>query len=199
MKAAVPLDTPAAAPNTKEGPGPGPRWGLCMLSSRSDRRRRLHCLGVALLILGVGNVPWPRADFHNIRHHDGPGETCPLHDHLLGSHPDAGLAEDVAVLHWHWTPPQCPAPADGDTPVVHALAQDWPGVPSDDGLQFAPPEPTGWVDAASVEGPAAPTALAADFPIRLPGPRLDPGALRASPASLSPPISLTILHRHWTC
>jgi hypothetical protein len=56
-------------------------------------------------------VPLPQADFHNIRHHDGTGEVCPHHDHLLRWHPKASQNDDVAILHWHWFVPQSP---DGD-------------------------------------------------------------------------------------
>jgi hypothetical protein len=58
------------------------------------------------LALGLLRVPLPQADFHNIRHHDGTGEVCPHHDHLLRWHPRASQNDDVAMLHWHWFLPQ---------------------------------------------------------------------------------------------
>jgi hypothetical protein len=62
-------------------------------------------LGIGMLILSVIHVPLPQADFHNIRHHDGPGQICIHHDHLLRWHPLAESNEDVALLHWHWFVP----------------------------------------------------------------------------------------------
>jgi hypothetical protein len=75
----------------------------------------------------------PQADYHNIRHHDAPGEICPFHDHLLRWHPSAASDADVALLHWHWFVPlaesEDPTPGDGDDrqgPFVHAHFSDWP-------------------------------------------------------------------------
>jgi hypothetical protein len=62
-------------------------------------------LGIGMLILSVIHVPLPQADFHNIRHHDGPGEICLHHDHLLRWHPAADSNDDVSLLHWHWFVP----------------------------------------------------------------------------------------------
>jgi hypothetical protein len=58
-----------------------------------------------MLILSVVHVPLPQADYHNIRHHDQPGEICVYHDHLLRWHPSADVNDDVALLHWHWFVP----------------------------------------------------------------------------------------------
>jgi hypothetical protein len=58
--------------------------------------------GIALVILGLVHIPLPQPDFHNVRHHDGPGEICVYHDHLLRWHPTARYNDDVAILHWHW-------------------------------------------------------------------------------------------------
>jgi hypothetical protein len=101
-------------------------------------------LGIALLIPGLLRIPLPQIDYHNIRHHDGAGEICPHHDHLLRWHPRASQNEDVAVLHWHWLAPQTlqpNAPADRDhdgqrpsPPSLHAylpdcVEPDWPSDP----------------------------------------------------------------------
>jgi len=90
-------------------------------------------LGISLLIASVVRVPLPQADYHNIRHHDAPGELCLFHDHLLRWHPSAASDEDVALLHWHWFVPLAepgdPNPPDGDDhrgPVLHAHFSDWP-------------------------------------------------------------------------
>ncbi len=66
------------------------------------RRRGLRRLAIGLLIASIVHVPLPQADFHNVRHHDAPGEVCPLHDHLLRWHPAADVDDDVAIVHWHW-------------------------------------------------------------------------------------------------
>src|SRR6516165_9514795 len=58
-----------------------------------------------MLILSTIRVPLPQADYHNIRHHDGPGEICAYHDHLLRWHPSADANDDVVLLHWHWVVP----------------------------------------------------------------------------------------------
>ena len=82
-------------------------------------------LGVLTLTLGLVHTPLPQPDFHNIRHQDGPGRVCEFHDHLLRWHPGAGVAQDVAVLHWHWFLPSdlgddaSPA-APGSGPAAHA-------------------------------------------------------------------------------
>jgi hypothetical protein len=62
-------------------------------------------MGIGLLIVSLIHVPLPQADYHNIRHHDGPGERCLYHDHLVRWHPSAEFDEDVALLHWHWFVP----------------------------------------------------------------------------------------------
>jgi hypothetical protein len=105
--------------------------------------RGARALGISILILGVVHVPLPQADFHNIRHHDAPGEICPYHDHLLLWHPSAASDDDVTLLHWHWWVPQVELadhrqnPNDRQTgpnsgPSLHAdlddlLKPDWPG------------------------------------------------------------------------
>src|SRR5262245_52751760 len=99
-----------------------------MLFRRWAQQRGARGLGVLGLILSLVHTPLPQPDYHNIRHHDAPGEVCGYHDHLLRWHPTAGAAEDVAVLHWHWflpvsTPRDLPEHADG--PAWHAHIADW--------------------------------------------------------------------------
>jgi hypothetical protein len=86
-----------------------------------------------MLIASVVRVPLPQADYHNIRHHDAPGEICLFHDHLLRWHPSAASDADVALLHWHWfvplAEPNDPNQRDGDDhqgPALHAHFSDWP-------------------------------------------------------------------------
>jgi len=106
----------------------------------SDRRgiwRRGADLGIGVLILSLVHVPMPQADYHNIRHHDAPGEICGFHDHLLRWHPSADRDDDVTMLHWHWFVPivefgdHHQSPDDGHHrpdpgPSVHAQLGDWP-------------------------------------------------------------------------
>ncbi len=113
------------------------------MAARRAERRGVRALAISLLIFGVIHVPLPQADYHNIRHHDGPGEVCVYHDHLLRWHPTANSNDDVSLLHWHWfVPPgelgdlshpggDAPGtPASG--PAIHAhlpncLVPTWPG------------------------------------------------------------------------
>jgi hypothetical protein len=93
-------------------------------------------LGIGLLILSVIHVPLPQADYHNIRHHDAPGELCLYHDHLLRWHPTADRDDDVSLLHWHWFVPLVefgmPDQTSSDDhhrpgtgPAMHAHIGDW--------------------------------------------------------------------------
>jgi hypothetical protein len=102
----------------------------------------MRSVGIGVLIFGVIHIPLPQPDYHNIRHHDGPGELCVYHDHLLRWHPSASSDDDVSILHWHWFIPQREigdhraSPSDGTRgplsgPLLHAhlancLAPDWP-------------------------------------------------------------------------
>jgi hypothetical protein len=93
-------------------------------------------LGIGFVVLSLVHVPLPQADYHNIRHHDAPGEICAFHDHLLRWHPSADFDDDVALLHWHWFVPvvelgdQHLRPSDdhhrpGSGPAMHAHVGDW--------------------------------------------------------------------------
>jgi hypothetical protein len=106
-------------------------------SRRPANQRGSRALGIGILILSVVHVPLPQADYHNIRHHDAPGEICGYHDHLLRWHPSADLDDDVTMLHWHWFVPivefgdHHQRPDDehhrpGSGPSVHAQLGDWP-------------------------------------------------------------------------
>jgi hypothetical protein len=81
-----------------------------------------------LLILSLFHVPLPQPDFHNVRHHDAPGEVCEHHDHLLRWHPQATGAEDVSILHWHWFLPTATGldlSGAGESLAIHAHVADW--------------------------------------------------------------------------
>ena len=67
-----------------------------------QRHHRVSTLAVSLLILALLPTPWPKVEFHNVRHQDEAGQVCEFHDHLLRWHPDAPSGVEVAVLHWHW-------------------------------------------------------------------------------------------------
>jgi len=106
-------------------------------SRRLSAWRGLRSLGIGMLILSAIRVPLPQADYHNVRHHDAPGEICLYHDHLLRWHPSAASAKDVSLLHWHWFVPMVEpgAPQSGDDddraaprsgPALHACLGDWP-------------------------------------------------------------------------
>jgi hypothetical protein len=166
----------------------GPAWG------RSGR-----AAGIGLLILSLVHTPLPQPDFHNIRHHDGPGEVCAYHDHLLRWHPTASFAKDVAVLHWHWILPSEPErdPASpGLGSAIHAHAPDWQGAVWDTGPQIAR-DTSSRLILRLVRSPL-------DLSLAV----VDSGALRLSvgmhpsllsSASVAPTVSLTSLLQRWVC
>jgi hypothetical protein len=161
-----------------------------------------------MLILSTIRVPLPQADYHNIRHHDAPGEVCAYHDHLLRWHPSADSAADVTMLHWHWVAPLVepgagrPGSPDeprapGSGPALHAYLGDWPA-PDWTGTSLVQPDARGrLIDllALGLSGPGLPHASdrAAE---------LDPGAHLASAwiAGAAGPRAqiLSLIHR-WNC
>jgi hypothetical protein len=170
---------------------------------RPARTRNGHTLGITLLILSLVHTPLPQPDFHNIRHHDGKGEVCEHHDHLLRWHPGATGARDVAVLHWHWFlpgPPGSDPTPEGSGPAVHAHAPAW--------------QVSTWDDGPRVVAAGAPSRLLTrpapspldHLPLTVPGPALigfmpDTGAHPplAFGATFAPGVSLTSLLHRWTC
>ena len=151
---------------------------------RLARLRGMRALGIVFVILSLVHTPLLQPDFHNIRHHDGPGEICPFHDHLLRWHPDAGLADDVAVLHWHWffaaSVPSVTHPR-GTWPAIHAHVVDRDAVTAGDGPQV-------------VSVPLVlPDVRAATVPIPGPCPSL------AFSATFAPRATLAALLQRWTC
>lgn len=172
-----------------------------MRRRRPAPTRNGHTLGVALLILSLVHTPLPQPDFHNIRHHDGRGEVCEYHDHLLRWHPGATGAQDVAVLHWHWflagQPGDDPAP-EGSGLALHAHVPAW-HASWDDGPRLAAPD-----TATRLASRPAPCPL--DLPLQVPGPaRLGfvPAAGMHPPlafgATFAPGVSLTSLLHRWVC
>ena len=168
----------------------------------SGRRRATgqvgRVLGAALAALSLVHTPLPEPDFHNIRHHDAPGEVCDHHDHLLRWHPGAAGARDVAVLHWHWFLPtgdgSDPAP-EGSGLALHAHSTDWSATawPVPPELSAAAPRP----DLRPAPAPhGSPLAL---FPLAGPAAPVvrPPAAPRGAPLAPGAPL-LPLLHR-WVC
>ena len=165
-----------------------------------SKHHRSRTLAVSLLILALLPTPWPKIEFHNVRHHDEPGQVCEYHDHLLRWHPDATGAADVAVLHWHWAwPDRSPAAGsdhDGNGPRLHAHLAD-EAIPAVDSAPVIVADSVGRAIA-----PAIPVALAPAFD--LPGresPLLrpqHPPALTFG-ATFAPRISLTSRLHRWSC
>ncbi len=162
---------------------------------------RARWLGITLLILSLLHAPWPQADFHNVRHQDQAGQVCEYHDHLLRWHPDAGQADDVALLHWHWIMPS-PLPMDtnhsGEGPALHADIGDWAATSADQAPVIVPDRSSRSLELAapcSLAIEAAPFALAADWPDLRDG----PGTFRTFGATFAPRISLASRLQRWSC
>jgi hypothetical protein len=172
-----------------------------MTSRPSIQQRSLHGLGIGFLILSLVHTPLPQPDYHNLRHHDAPGEVCNYHDHLLRWHPGAGIAQDVAVLHWHWFLPLS-RPADpypsGKGPAFHAHVPEWQASSWDSGPRLVPDSSSRFVarpapcplDLASLNH------LGTSFgPVHAPGPRPP----LAFSATFAPSTSLASLFQRWVC
>ncbi len=164
---------------------------------RSTHRQGIRSLGIALLILGLVPIPLPQIDFHNIRHHDGAGESCEFHDHLLVWHPDAGLSEDVAVWHCHWLLASLNSTdmePSGDGPAAHAHVPDPPPIACCDAPRF-----TSTSESASVGWFASGSPALLETPLftelRAPVPTASPPAA----SSRAPHVSLTLLLQRLAC
>jgi hypothetical protein len=172
-----------------------------MRARRSGRQHGAIRWGIGLLIASLIHTPLPEPDYHNIRHHDAPGEVCEHHDHLLRWHPGAGTAQDVAVLHWHWFLPAAqpgePATAS-DRPAFHAHVADWvatswangPGLTVDRASRLTPrpaPCPVAFT-AADVRQASSDVAL----PSR-------GSSVHAFCATFAPGTSLSTLLVRWVC
>ena len=164
---------------------------------------RLRGPGIIALILGLVHAPLPQPDFHNVRHHDGAGEVCEHHDHLLRWHPNARSADDVAVLHWHWffaggSDDASAAPAGGSALHAHAQAPPWPASSWDEGPRFSP--------VASTRVPGRPTSPLLTFDL-LPARRGTRAIVRSGApprplgfiATFVPGASLASLYQRWDC
>jgi hypothetical protein len=155
-------------------------------------------LAVVFVTLSLVHSPLPQPDFHNTRHHHGPGEVCERHDHLLRWHPGEARADDVEVLHWHWplltSDAGAPAP-EGAGPAVHAHDFDGAARPWDVSPQVTAPT-TPRPDLRPASGPPPPAfapAAPETWPALVGRSPLPPGDLLARRASLT-----SLLHR-WVC
>jgi hypothetical protein len=153
-----------------------------------------------VLILGLVHTPLPQPDFHNIRHHDGAGEVCEHHDHLLRWHPGAGIAADVAVLHWHWFLPSAEPfelPQGAAGPVAHAHVADWQAMTWDDGPRLSTDTTVRLINAAELAPGVMLTTLGAEDSAadRTAGePRI-----RTSSATFAPSAPPACLLQRWDC
>lgn len=167
------------------------------------RRRSTSRSGIILLILGLVHAPWPRPDFHNIRHQDGPGEVCEHHHHLNRWHPGAGYARNVALLHWHWFAPsglplESEAPAPG--PIVRSGAVDLDAMPT----AVAPTPAWSTVLRPQANGPAPDAGpglelASTTWPAVVLRLGTGPPRPRAFAATFAPRIPSASLLQRWTC
>jgi hypothetical protein len=175
---------------------------------RSDHRVRTRIPFIGIVILSVIHIPLPQADYHNVRHHDGPGEICAYHDHLLRWHPSADTDADLTLLHWHWFLPLL-EPGDphqrydddhhrpGSGPALHAhvgdglVPEDWRGEPL---IQSA--EARQLIDQLGSDT----TTICATFPAPSGGTGTSPGILagRGSPA-LTLRAHCPAVSQRWNC
>lgn len=168
---------------------------------RWPRHHRARILGISLLILSLLHAPWPKADFHNVRHHDAPGQVCEHHDHLLRWHPDALQAEDVAILHWHWFLPTSDPVGPGHTdtgPALHAYVSGWDATSPDAGPLVVPDRSSRPIDLPSLAPLAFEEVPFAQWVDRLgTGSGLEPP--RTFGATFAPRISLASRLQRWSC
>ena len=167
----------------------------------TQKHHRARSFAVSLLILVLLPTPWPKVEFHNVRHQDAPGQVCEYHDHLLRWHPDASGAEDVPVLHWHWAwPPREPADPGhaGDDLRLHASLPDEVIPDSGSGPMIVADSPS--------RSLAPPATLAPHLALAFALPTHDPALLRtANPpaltfgATFAPRSSLTSRLHRWSC
>jgi hypothetical protein len=158
------------------------------------------------LILSAIHVPLPQADYHNIRHHDAPGEICPYHDHLLRWHPSATSDADVSLLHWHWFLPlvqpgaQLPD-SDSDRPgrglALHAHVGDWPEPDWTGGPAVRPDDRGRLVEQLTLRFPGA---CSVPFWPELADPRAGARAFGAAPPDAAPArAERSALNQRWNC
>jgi hypothetical protein len=162
-----------------------------------------------MLILGALRIPLPQADYHNIRHHDAPGEVCVYHDHLLRWHPRASSNDDVALLHWHWflplVSPVTPDPgATGEQhtprsgPALHAHLGDW-AEPDWTGTPVIRPETRGRLLDRLALGLSGAGSAAASNPTPAVDARSGAGSARPDDAVAGLRAARASLLQRWNC
>jgi|SRR5579883_2477692 len=172
-----------------------------MPSQKLARHRGIQFLGIAYVILSLVHTPLPQPDFHNIRHHDGPGEVCEHHDHLLRWHPGAGAAEDVAVLHWHWFLPASESagvPSQGSGPAFHAHVPDWQISTWDDGPRISPDSQSRFVGRLGTNSLTIFSAILPNGEVAALQ-AVRPRSLLSFGATFAPGIPRASLLQRWTC
>jgi hypothetical protein len=154
--------------------------------------------GIGLLIFGLLHVPLPQPDYHNVRHHDSPGEVCEHHDHLLRWHPDAGLASDVAILHWHWFLPESGTADPRDGAAIHAHVAGWDAPTIEAGPPVVSEGQGRFLDAPDPDlGPLIAVLAVVDDPTA--SRRAGRPLVHAFGATFAPGTSLACLLQRWTC
>ena len=153
------------------------------------------------MIFGMVHTPLPQPDFHNIRHHDSDGQICEYHDHLLRWHPQAGMAEDVAILHWHWFVPSAADPAADDPGsglAIHAHISDWFTSSWDEAPRIVADDSSRLIGRLALTAPIlfAPMLSLQDTLV----PNVsDPGRSAATCAEIARTPSLNSLLQRWVC
>ena len=154
--------------------------------------------GIGVLIFGLLHVPLPQPDYHNVRHHDAPGEVCGYHDHLLRWHPNAGQAQDVALLHWHWFLPGSGQSDTRDGAAIHAHVAGWDAPTIEAGPPVVRQESGRFLDIPTHDlGPLIAILPVVDDPTA--SHRAGQPPALAFGATFAPGVSLACLLQRWTC
>jgi hypothetical protein len=179
-----------------------PAHEVVMRSGGRGGLRGIRALAVAVVALSQVHTSLPHLDFHNIRHHDGTGETCAHHDHLLRWHPGASVASDEAVLHWHWfLPTTSDDPlCDGPGLAMHAHLPDWSASPWDGGPQVATsPRSRPDLSPRLAAGPLGPAVAVLSLDVGGVLPIAGTSGPTDRGASFARRASLTALLQRWVC
>lgn len=165
---------------------------------------KLRVGAIAWLIVAIVRPPLPVPDYHQIEHHDGPGQVCEYHEHLLRWHVEARHAPSPTVLHWHWVvfQPLRGGVADSDSPlpVCHGQNVDWLAPTWTESPQITSSRSTLPLARFAAPGHDGPSPSSGLLPHRIdpsPPQRAPAAFARALRATSSPP-SLASLQR-WTC
>ncbi|MGE3820770.1 MAG: hypothetical protein AB7I30_15260 [Isosphaeraceae bacterium] len=158
-----------------------------------------RAMGALIATLSLARTPLPQPDFHNVRHHDAPGEVCEHHDHLLRWHPGAGMATDVATLHWHWfllRGDGSDAAPEGPGQALHAHAPESPATLADPTVLVVH-DTSSRLDVKPTLAAAPHSALAPEAGRSTPG--FGGPFLETPRAPLARGASLTVSLQRWVC